>query len=39
LAFGYHGDNERIGSNVPIKSTVELLKIEQKQDNTENLKP
>ena len=41
LAFGYHGDNERINSNVPIKSTIEILKIKQKQkqDKTENLKP
>lgn len=39
LAFGYHGDNDRIDSNVPIKSTIEIFKIEQKQDKTENLKP
>lgn len=39
LAFGYHGDNEDIGSNIPLKSTIEILKIEQKQDNTENLIP
>jgi gliding motility-associated peptidyl-prolyl isomerase len=39
LAFGYHGDNDRIDSNLPIKSTIEIFKIEQKQDKTENLKP
>ena len=34
LAFGYHGDNNRIGTNVPLKSTLTVLKIEkQKLDN------
>ena len=33
LAFGYHGDNDRIGPNVPIKSNVTILKIEQTQDS------
>ncbi|WP_445385448.1 gliding motility-associated peptidyl-prolyl isomerase GldI [Robiginitalea sp. IMCC44478] len=33
LAYGYHGDNDRIGPNVPIKSTIEILKIEK---NTES---
>lgn len=27
LAYGYHGDEERIGVNVPLKSTVALLDI------------
>ena len=34
LGFGYHGDNNRIGTNVPLKSTLSILKIEkQKLDN------
>lgn len=33
LAYGYHGDNDRIGTNVPLKSTVTILKIEQQQEN------
>ncbi|MBU2996510.1 gliding motility-associated peptidyl-prolyl isomerase GldI [Cellulophaga baltica] len=30
LAFGYHGDDNRIAPNTPIKSSVEILKIEKK---------
>ncbi len=33
LAFGYQGDNDRIGVNVPIKSTITLLKVEKYQDS------
>ncbi|MGI9552833.1 MAG: gliding motility-associated peptidyl-prolyl isomerase GldI [Aurantibacter sp.] len=33
LAFGYHGDNDKIGVNVPLKSTVTILKIERQQDD------
>lgn len=33
LAFGYPGDTERIGPNVPVKSTISLLKIEKQQDS------
>jgi len=33
LAYGYHGDNDKIGTNVPFKSTVSILKIEQQQDS------
>ena len=29
LAFGYHGDENKIGSNVPIKSTITILEIEK----------
>lgn len=36
LAFGYHGDENKIGSNLPIKSTVTILKIEKQQDLLEN---
>ncbi len=31
LGFGIHGDTNRIGSNVPLKSTVHILKIEKQQ--------
>lgn len=31
LGFGIHGDGDKIGINVPLKSTVELLKIEKQQ--------
>ena len=33
MAFGYHGDNDRIGPNIPIKSTVEIIDIEKSQDS------
>ena len=33
LAYGYHGDNEKIGVNVPIKSTISILKIEKNRDS------
>lgn len=33
LAFGYHGDQNKITPNTPIKSSIEILKIEQKQSN------
>ena len=33
VAFGYHGDNDRIGPNVPLKSNVTILKIEQSKDS------
>lgn len=36
LAYGYHGDENRIGSNVPLKSTITLLKIEKQNDFTDN---
>ena len=32
LAYGYHGDTEKIGVNVPIKSTISILKIEKNRD-------
>lgn len=34
IAYGYHGDNKRIGPNVPIKSTISILKIEQQQKDS-----
>ena len=33
LAYGYQGDNDRIGVNIPLKSTVSVLKIEKQQDS------
>lgn len=33
LAYGYHGDNKKVGINVPVKSTVSILKIEKNQQN------
>lgn len=33
LGYGYHGDNQKIGINVPIKSTITILKIEKVQDS------
>ncbi|CAZ97839.1 gliding motility-associated peptidyl-prolyl isomerase GldI [Zobellia galactanivorans] len=32
LAYGYHGDNDRIGINVPVRATVSVMKIEKKED-------
>lgn len=36
MAYGYPGDNARIGTNVPLKSTIHILKIEKQQENTQN---
>lgn len=33
LAFGYPGDKDRIGPNVPLKCTVSILDIEQQSTN------
>lgn len=35
LAYGYHGDENKIGVNIPIKSTVSLLKIEKHRDSVQ----
>ncbi|MCX2720425.1 gliding motility-associated peptidyl-prolyl isomerase GldI [Lentiprolixibacter aurantiacus] len=35
MAFGYPGDKERIGTNVPIKSTIQILKVEKQSENNE----
>ncbi|RKN76853.1 gliding motility-associated peptidyl-prolyl isomerase GldI [Ulvibacterium marinum] len=35
LAYGYHGDNNKIGVNVPLKSTLSILKIERQKDSLE----
>ncbi len=36
LAFGYQGDNDRIGVNIPVRSTITVFKIEEPQDNIQN---
>ena len=33
LAFGYHGDEDRIGPNLPVRSTLTLLTIEKNTDS------
>ena len=33
LGYGYHGDNQKIGINVPIKSTISILKIKKVPDS------
>ncbi|WP_046744240.1 gliding motility-associated peptidyl-prolyl isomerase GldI [Kordia zhangzhouensis] len=35
IAYGYHGDNKRIGTNVPIRSTITLLDIKKDNSNLE----
>lgn len=36
LAYGYLGDHKKIGVNVPLKSKLEILDIQQKQDSIPN---
>ncbi len=36
LAYGYHGDGDRIGTNVPVKSTISLLEIKKSIDSLSN---
>ena len=36
LAYGYHGDNNKIGTNLPLKSTVSILQIEKSENSNEN---
>lgn len=33
LAYGYHGDSNKIGVNTPIKSTITILKIDKQKEN------
>lgn len=33
LGYGYHGDNQKIGINVPFKSTITILKIKKVKNN------
>lgn len=35
LAYGYHGDNNKIGINVPLKARLTLFEIERNQDRAE----
>jgi gliding motility-associated peptidyl-prolyl isomerase len=35
IAYGYHGDNKKIGTNVPIQSTITLLNIKKDNKNLE----
>ena len=32
LAYGYHGDQDKVGVNVPVKCTVSIFKIERTND-------
>ncbi len=36
LGFGLHGDNNVIGTNVPLKATIRILKIEKQQVKSDN---
>ncbi|HDZ04029.1 hypothetical protein LCGC14_0132920 [marine sediment metagenome] len=36
IAFGYHGDENKIGSNIPLKATITILQIEKQEENTVN---
>jgi len=33
IAYGYHGDNNKIGINVPLQSTVTLLDLKKEKKN------
>ena len=35
VAYGYHGDNKKVGTNVPIQSTITLLNIKKDNKNLE----
>ncbi|QLG44099.1 gliding motility-associated peptidyl-prolyl isomerase GldI [Costertonia aggregata] len=37
LAFGYHGDGKKIGTNIPIKSTIKIFKIDKDSVNVQKL--
>lgn len=36
MAYGYPGDNDRIGTNLPIKSTIQILKVEKQSEIIED---
>ncbi|NJB72280.1 gliding motility-associated peptidyl-prolyl isomerase [Saonia flava] len=36
MAYGYHGDNNKIGTNVPVRSTISILQIEKQKDSIQN---
>lgn len=33
MAYGYHGDNGKIGPSLPIRSTISIINIEKQQDS------
>lgn len=33
LGYGYHGDNNKISTNMPLKATLTILKIEKQQES------
>ncbi len=35
LAYGYHGDGEKIGVNVPVKTTLSIVNIQKHQDDVQ----
>ncbi|MCK0157625.1 gliding motility-associated peptidyl-prolyl isomerase GldI [Cellulophaga sp. F20128] len=36
LGYGYHGDNKKIGTNIPLKATVSIFNIEKNKDSIQN---
>jgi len=36
LAYGYHGDGNKIGANIAVKSTITILNVVQKKDSIQN---
>ena len=36
MAYGYHGDNNKIGPNVALKSTISILKIDKQKEIPDN---
>ncbi|MDX1314567.1 MAG: gliding motility-associated peptidyl-prolyl isomerase GldI [Eudoraea sp.] len=36
MAYGYPGDNDRIGTNLPLKSTIQIFKVEKQSENKED---
>lgn len=36
MAFGYHGDENKIGPNIPLKSTITILKIDKQKESIDN---
>ncbi len=37
-AYGYHGDEKRIGQNIPLQMKLKIIKIDHKKNNKENIK-
>ena len=36
LGYGYHGDDNKIGTNVPLKAVVSILNVEKEKDSILN---